>query len=75
LIEVVHSTLLRTPVDFVTLLPMSLPRTFTNRELAEASAQPRYLAQRMTYSLRHMGALQIIGRRKRELLYARAEEF
>jgi hypothetical protein len=71
LIEVVDSCSLRTPADFLLTLPLELPAQFTNSQLAKASPQPRYMAQRMTYSLRRMGALRVAGRHNRELLYER----
>jgi hypothetical protein len=73
LIEVIESKQLHNPMDFLTVLPADLPAQFTNQELAKVSRQPRYLAQRITYSLRHMGALSMVGKRGRESLYQRVE--
>lgn len=71
LIEVVRRQQLHDPQDFLAILPPKLPMPFTNKDLAKASAQPDYLAQRMTYSLRRMGVIVTVGKRNRELLYQR----
>lgn len=57
------------PADYAALLPPGLSEAFTNRELAAAIGRPRWLAEKMTYSLRRMGAIQIIGKRGRANLY------
>jgi len=61
------------PADLLALLPDSLPSPFTNRQLAEASVITLNLAGKMTYCLRKMGVLQVVGKRGNALLLARAE--
>ncbi|HEY3289699.1 MAG TPA: hypothetical protein VGK87_06190 [Anaerolineae bacterium] len=69
LIEVIEQRVFASPRDFINLLPSSLPDQFTNHELAHALGRPRYLAERMTYSLRQMGVLEVNGKRGRSLLF------
>ena len=54
--------------DCLALLPADLPRPFTNRELGCALHQPAALAAQMTYCLRRMGALSVVGKRGRAVL-------
>lgn len=63
LLEVTRRETFTCPDDYRRHLPASLPDQFTNKELAEALGQPRWLAEKMTYCLRKMGALAIIGKR------------
>jgi hypothetical protein len=74
LVEVEDSILLNGPQDFRALLPASLPRPFTARDLARAIGQPAYLAGKMAYCLRHMGAIETIGKRGRSWLYLETGE-
>lgn len=61
----------RTPTDCARLLPSHLEEPFTNRSLAAAGAMPAPLAGMMTYTLRRMGALEVVGRNHRAYLFAR----
>jgi hypothetical protein len=69
LVEVVGSIPLNGPEDFRALLPATLPRPFTTGDLALAIGQPTYLAGKMAYCLRQMGAIEIAGKRGRSWLY------
>jgi hypothetical protein len=71
LLDVVESTVFEEPTDFCRLLPADLKGPFTNRDLAEALNRPRRLAEKMTYCLRKMGALEVVGKRRNALLHAR----
>lgn len=64
LLEVVEQKLLRNPADAAALLPAAakLERPFTNRQLATAAKLRLNLAGRMTYCLRKMGALDVVGK-------------
>jgi hypothetical protein len=73
LVEVVQTISLNGPDDFRALLPAALPRPFTTRELARAIGQPAYLARKMAYCLRHMGAIETVGKRGRSWLYLETE--
>ena len=57
--------------DFAALLPTGLPDGFDCRALAGAIGQPLPVAQKMAYCLRHMGILDLAGKRGNALLYAR----
>ncbi len=69
LLEIVDRRVFSGPEDFHALLPESLPHTFTSKDLASACQIPTYLAQKMAYSLRIMGLLEIKRRRGRSYLY------
>ena len=69
LVEVVGNVSLASPADCLALLPDGLARPFTNRELSAALRQPAALAAQMTYCLRQMGALAVVGQRGRATLH------
>ena len=71
LLEVCEQRRFRTAADFARLLPPHLEDPFTNRTLAAAAAMPAPLAGMMTYTLRRMGAIELVGRRNRFYLFAR----
>lgn len=73
LLEVIERRLFETPADMVALLPGDLSEPFTTEGLAAAIGRPRRLAQRMAYCLRAMGAIKVVGKCRRALLYTRAE--
>jgi hypothetical protein len=57
------------PKDFLYFLPHALPERFTVRELARALGQPYFKAGQMAYCLRHMGAIEVVGKRSKAILY------
>ncbi len=69
LIGVVGRRIFETPMDFLKLLPPSLESPFSTRELARAIEQPQWLAQKMVYCLRRMGAVQVKAKQVNALLY------
>jgi len=71
LLQVVDQQLLETPQDMLALIPVDLSEPFTSKDLAEAIGHPVWLAQKMTYCLRTMGALKATGKRGRSILYVR----
>ena len=54
------------------LVPTTLPAPFTTTDLAAETGQPLWLAQKMAYCLRAMGAITVAGKRGRGILYVRA---
>ena len=66
LLKVVRRCDLSTPARLLALLPPAedLPRPFTNRGLAEAAGLSPSLAARMTYCLRAVDGLAVVGRGK-----------
>jgi len=69
LIGVVERRTFSAAADYLALLPPGLPHPFTTRDLARGMGQPRYLAQKMVYCLREMGALRPAGKRGKSYLY------
>lgn len=70
LLEVCGQRRFRTPADLARLLPR-LQEPFTNRALADAASISPDAAGQMTYALRHMGALSVVGKDSRAYLFAR----
>jgi hypothetical protein len=73
LLQVVDRVALSTPDDFRRFVPPDLSSPFTSRELAAALDQPDALAHKITYCLRKMGTLDVVGKRGRAWLYAMNE--
>lgn len=71
LLAVEETFTLATPQDYARFLPADLPEPFTSTELAKALRQPVWLAQKMTYCLRKMGVLSVVGKRGGAWLYVR----
>ncbi len=63
---------LRDAADYQTLVPANLKDPFTTAELADALHRPRWMAQKVAYVLRGVGALHPVGKRGRAVLYRRA---
>jgi len=74
LIKVLDQRDFRGPVPFAGLLPPDLPETFTTADIAARLAIPRWLAQKMAFCLREMGALGVVGKQGRSWLYTRSDE-
>jgi hypothetical protein len=72
LMDVVERVVFKSPLDFRTFLPRALPKTFTSQDLSDALSLSRRLTQKMTYCLRNMGVIQVVGKRGRSVLYRRA---
>lgn len=71
LVDIVAERHLRTANDLAKLLPRGLPASFTSGDVAERSGLSTDLAQKMTYVLRHCGAIEAVGKRGRSVLYRR----
>ena len=69
LINVKGRIFFRNEGDFLDFLPGDLIMPFTNRSLAKLSGVSIYLARRITYCLRKMGALTIAGKNGKELIF------
>ncbi len=70
LLEVVESHVFSEPRDFHRLLPESLQPEFITRQLSEALGLRQNIAQKMVYTLRHMEAIEAIGKRGRARVYS-----
>lgn len=71
LLDVIETIEFSMPNDLLSLLPSDLEGPFTNRSLAERAGIRVRLAQKVTYSLTRMDLLKVLGKRGRQLLYAR----
>jgi hypothetical protein len=60
------------PIDYVKMLPYSLPKIFTNKEVSTELGISKSLAGKMTYCLRKMNEIKIVGKRGREYLLSHA---
>jgi hypothetical protein len=69
LLQVVDQWLFETPQDMMKIIPAELPEPFTTKELSQVTNQPIWLAQKMAYCLRKMGAITTAGKRSRNVLY------
>ncbi|WP_375314932.1 hypothetical protein [Schlesneria sp. DSM 10557] len=69
LVQVVSSHSLRTLADLRALLPVTLVSPFTTEDLAREARIPRWISQKMAYCLRKTGAVNVIGKRGRSILY------
>lgn len=73
LLGVIEHHLFTTPPDLRFLIPTDLVMPFTNRQLAEKLLIPLNLATRMSYCLRAMNLLAVVGKHNRSYLYTITE--
>lgn len=73
--EVLETRLFRSGKDLMTLLPESLPLPFTHRQLAHEARIRLNTAQRVSYCLRKLGLLEVVGRRHRAMVLAPTHNF
>ena len=66
LLDVGERALFGAPEDLLRLLPAEWERPFTNQELAAALHCPVGLARKMSYTLRQLELLAVVGKRGRE---------
>jgi hypothetical protein len=69
LIEVLDRRLYDRPSDFLQFIPNTLEKPFTNSDLMEVLGISRRIAQRMTYCLRKMDAIKVVGKKGNAILY------
>ena len=69
LVNVLEKKVFCSPIDFLMLKPSKLKPPFTNAELAYSLEKPLRLAQKMSYCLRKMGIIKVIGKSGRSLLF------
>ena len=70
LVDVKESRVFHEVADFQALLPPTLPDPFSTRDLSQAVNTPRWLAQKMAFCLRRMGAVEQVGKERNALLYS-----
>ena len=73
LVEIVDTLEFRTAKDLVRLIPGKLPTPFDTADLARALDQPRWVAQKVAYCLRHMEAITETGKKGNAILYRLAK--
>jgi len=71
LLEVIDSVTFQDPTDYLTFVPATLEEPFTTSELAASFGCPLRMAQKIAYTLRHIGSLQAVGKSGRAYLYER----
>lgn len=71
LLEVVDRVTVDSPAAAAALLPRGLPPEFTTADLADALGRPRRLAQQMTYCLRHLDVIEMVGKDGNAIVYTR----
>lgn len=69
LVDVIEVREFRTSEDLTKLLPKKLTQPFGTAELAQALQTPRWIAQKVAYCLRHMKAIDIVGKKGNAILY------
>ncbi len=70
LLEVVESHVFSEPREFHRLLPDSLQPEFTTRQLSKALGLRQNIAQKMVYTLRHLEAIEVVGKKGRAHVYS-----
>jgi hypothetical protein len=71
LVDVLGTRRFETAADLATLLPDDLPTSFTTQHLAAALGRRRRLAQQMTYCLRHLELIEMVGKEGNTIVYRR----
>jgi hypothetical protein len=71
LVDITEVHRFRAAGDLCRLLPKKLPRPFHTGQLAEGLGVQRWLAQRVAYCLREMGAVSAVGKQGGAWLYER----
>ena len=69
LVDVLEVHRFRTAADLRRLLPPKLPQPFHTGHIAEGLGVQRWIAQRMAYCLREMGAIHHVGKLRGAMLY------
>jgi hypothetical protein len=69
LLQIVGGEKFQTAADLCRLLPPELPQPFHTGHLAEGLKVQRWIAQRMAYCLRKMGAIETVGKQRGAWLY------
>ena len=73
LLNVFDRIVFRDSQDFLRFLPKDLHGNFTNKVVASKLGISIRLAQKITYCLRKMGAISVVGKKRNELLFQVSE--
>jgi len=74
LVSVIDSQRFVQPRDMAKLIPESVGEPFTTSDMAKGCNLPRFMAQKMAYCLREMGAIVPLERKKSGIQYTRSAE-
>ncbi|WNZ28500.1 MAG: hypothetical protein IAX21_07495 [Candidatus Bathyarchaeota archaeon] len=74
LIKIFGSVIFEKKTDFLKVLPDNMDDPFTNKILAKKMGIPIRLAQKITYCLRKMNAVTVVGKKRRELVFEIVKE-
>ncbi len=74
LLKVLDSQRFVQPRDMAALIPDTVAEPFTTTDIANARDLPRFMAQKMAYCLREMGAIVPLERKKSGIQYTRSAE-
>ncbi|MFX0126359.1 MAG: hypothetical protein ACFFAE_22245 [Candidatus Hodarchaeota archaeon] len=69
LVRILERKIFYTPIDFLLLKPTTLRTPFTNIKLARSLKISLRLAQKMSYCLRKMGIIKVIGKKGKAFLF------
>lgn len=69
LLQVVDSHTFHGVADYLAVLPPNLPQPFTNKQLAKAVGCDTRLATRISYTLKAMGLIEVVGKNGRSHLH------
>lgn len=69
LVEIVATHRLREAADLMRLAPCKLPAKFHTGDIAAALEIDRWVAQRIAYCWRHMGAVRVLGKQGNAVMY------
>jgi hypothetical protein len=73
LLEVVDRLVVDSAQALASFLPADLPPEFTTADVAEALRRQRRLAQQLTYCLRHVGVIEMVGKEGNAIVYSRTD--
>ncbi|RDV14941.1 hypothetical protein DXT99_11675 [Pontibacter diazotrophicus] len=73
LIAVVASHQFSNTKDFIAFIPKTLLQPFSNKDLAASLQLPLHRCRQITYCLRKMGAVTVVGKNRNELLFSSQE--
>ena len=74
LLEVVDRLVIDSPEALAAIMPSTVPPRFTTVDVAEALGRPRRLAQQMTYCLRRVGVIEVVGKERNAIVYSRTDD-
>ncbi len=69
LVRIIERKQFKNPNDFLCFIPKTLKTPFTNLELAQSYKKPVRLIRKVSYCLRKMGMLKVVGKRGNAYLF------